>query len=69
MARTIAVALWLSALSVVAPAAAQETKQLEPVVVSATKLETPASQVGAAVTVITAEDFKTYHYEIGRAHV
>ncbi len=45
------------------PAMGQEAKKLEPVVVTATKIETPAEQVGAAVTVITGDDFKTYHYE------
>jgi len=65
MARTS----WLLALAaaLVAPAvSAQEIKKvekLEPVVVSATKLEAPAAQLGAAVTVITDEDFKTFHYE------
>jgi len=33
-------------------AGAEEPKKLDPVVVTATKLETPASQIGAAVTVI-----------------
>ena len=49
-----------------APAAAQmntsPTKVVEPVVVTATKLETPAEQLGASVTVIDGEDFETYHY-------
>ncbi len=42
---------------------AQEPKQVEPVVVTATKVETPVEQLGAAVSVISGEDFKTYHYE------
>src|SRR3989449_6357784 len=56
----------LASLTLAAPAAAQmnasPVKVVEPVVVTATKLETPASQVGAAVTVIDGEDFQTYHY-------
>ncbi len=53
---------WLAALAVVPPAAAQEAKKLEPVVVTATKTETPAGELGASVTVVTEDDFKTYHY-------
>jgi len=56
------VTVWLTALAVVAPAAAQETKKLEPVVVTATKTETPAGELGASVTIVTEEDFKTFHY-------
>jgi len=53
------------ALSLALPASvdAQETQKAEPVVVTATKVETPVEQVGAAISVITGEDFKTYHYE------
>jgi len=53
------------ALSLALPASvdAQETQKAEPVVVTATKVETPVEQVGAAIGVITGEDFKTYHYE------
>ena len=40
----------------------EEVKKLEPVVVTATKIETPAEQLGASVTVITEDDFRTYHY-------
>ncbi|MGH7275645.1 MAG: TonB-dependent receptor, partial [Candidatus Rokuibacteriota bacterium] len=43
-------------------AGADEVKKLDPVVVTATKTETPASELGASVTVVTEEDFKTYHY-------
>ncbi|HLE99059.1 MAG TPA: TonB-dependent receptor [Gaiellaceae bacterium] len=43
-------------------AGAQEVKKLEPVVVTATKLETPAAELGSSVTVITEEELKTYHY-------
>ena len=47
----------------VAPAAwGQDVSRLEPVVVTATKLETPAGELGAAVTVITGEELETYHY-------
>ncbi|MBI2160345.1 MAG: TonB-dependent receptor [Candidatus Rokubacteria bacterium] len=43
-------------------AGAQEVEKLEPVVVTATKLETPAAQLGSSVTVVTEEELKTYHY-------
>ncbi|HKQ64194.1 MAG TPA: hypothetical protein VJZ73_04260, partial [Methylomirabilota bacterium] len=36
---------------------------LDPVVISATKLETRAEQLGAAVTVIPGEDVQRYHFE------
>lgn len=75
MGRRIAVALVLTALAAL-PAAAQDTKApatpetrttdtkvVEPVVVTATKIETPAEQLGAAVTVIDGEEFKTRHWE------
>jgi vitamin B12 transporter len=42
---------------------AQEPRQVEPVVVTATKVETPIEQLGAAVSIISGEDFTTYHYE------
>src|SRR5439155_3584236 len=45
------------------PAAAQEPKTLEPVVVTATKLEEPQERLGAAVSVITENDLKVYNYE------
>ena len=65
MAPRIVVALMLSALAT-GPAWAQEPKPelkvVDPVVVTATKIETPAEQVGAAVTVVDGEDFQTYHY-------
>jgi vitamin B12 transporter len=42
---------------------AREPRQVEPVVVTATKVETPIEQLGAAVSIISGEDFTTYHYE------
>jgi len=42
--------------------AAQEVKQAEPVVVTATRLETPAEQLGASVTVIPGDDIDTRRY-------
>ncbi|MFI5054669.1 MAG: TonB-dependent receptor plug domain-containing protein, partial [Acidimicrobiia bacterium] len=35
---------------------------MDPVVVTATTVATPADQLGVAVTVVTGEDIKTYHY-------
>ncbi len=57
--------VWIVALVVAATAlaaAAQEVKKLEPVVVTATRIETPASEVGASVSVVTEDDFRAYHY-------
>src|SRR5215831_4490226 len=42
--------------------AAVDVKQTDPVVVTATKVETPQSQLGAAVSIVTDDDVKTYHY-------
>jgi vitamin B12 transporter len=39
-----------------------EVKETDPVVVTATKVETPQSRLGAAVTVIGEEEVRTYHY-------
>jgi len=58
------------ALSTVTPwtALADEVKRTGPAVVTATKLETPGHEVGAAVTVVTEEDLRTFGYaEIGDA--
>ncbi len=54
----------LLALLPAAPAAGQpeETKRVEPVVVTATKIETPTEQLGASVTVVNGEDVQIYHY-------
>jgi vitamin B12 transporter len=45
-----------------ATAAAQPPQPADPVVVTATKTETPASEVGAAVTVVTGEEIDTRRY-------
>src|SRR5206468_2427233 len=52
------------ALLLVAPAAGQtdEIKRVEPVVVTATKVETPVAELGASVSVVNGDDFQTYHY-------
>jgi vitamin B12 transporter len=39
-----------------------ETKKVDPVVVTATTVPTPAEQLGVSLNVITGEEFKTYHY-------
>ncbi len=41
--------------------ATPEQRTSDPVVITANKVDTPVSQTGAAVTVITENDFKTYH--------
>lgn len=63
-----AIGISLAVLLGLGPAAARaqeppETRKMEPVVVTATTVETPASELGAAVNVITEEDFQTYHYD------
>ena len=40
----------------------EERKTVDPVVVTATTVPTPATQLGVALSVITENDFKTYHY-------
>lgn len=58
-------AQWIALLSVMilaVPAFAQEVKKLEPVVVTATKIETPPEQLGASVSVITEEELRAYNY-------
>ena len=56
--------MWLLVLALMAPltAHAQEPKRVDPVVVTATPVETPAEQLGASVSVVNGEDFQTYHY-------
>ncbi len=60
--------VWLLALSLTAPAVAAgqeqkpEQKAVEPVVVTATKVETPPEQIGASISVVNGDDFQTYHY-------
>jgi vitamin B12 transporter len=61
MARRFAAALLLVGLGAAA-AGAQETKRLEPVVVTGTRIETPAEQVGASVTIVDGDLFETRHY-------
>ncbi len=58
-----AVLLLGALLSLPVAVGAQEPRRLEPVVVTATRLETPLERLGAAVTVITEDDLKTYGYE------
>lgn len=50
-------------LMATATAWAQEVRRLEPVVVTATKVETPQERLGASVTVITEEELRTYNYD------
>jgi vitamin B12 transporter len=57
---------WLVSVILIAAvqaAHAQDTKVLEPVVVTATKVETPQEQLGATVSVITGEELRTYNYD------
>lgn len=47
----------------VTPALAQGAKSVEPVVVTATKIETPAERLGASTTVITEEELRARGYQ------
>jgi vitamin B12 transporter len=49
-------------LAAAGPSAAQETQKVDPVVVTATTVATPAEQLGVSLNVIPGEDFKTYQY-------
>jgi vitamin B12 transporter len=62
MIRTPAVALTLTLLSFAVPAPAQEATRLDPVIVTGTRLQTPAEQVGATVTVIEGDEIESRHY-------
>ena len=56
---------WFTVLGMLTTAAAvgaEDVKRLDPLVVTATKIETPASEIGAAVTVITGEEIRQYDY-------
>src|SRR5438093_8430158 len=57
--------LWLLVLLIPAGmlAAQEQARDLDPVVVTATKLETRAEQLGASVTVVPGDDVQRYHYE------
>jgi len=44
-------------------AAQEQPRDLDPVVLTATKLETRAEQLGAAVTVVPGDDVQKYHFE------
>ena len=62
MTRTVSWIVTAVALLAAAHAVAQETQQAEPVLVTATRTETPAGQLGAAVTVITGDEIDTRRY-------
>ena len=40
----------------------EESRRLDPVVVTATKVETPTAELGASVSVVNGDDFQTYLY-------
>jgi vitamin B12 transporter len=60
--RQLITTVMIAMLTAAAPAAAQETKKVDPVVVTATTVETLAGQLGVALSVIPGEDFKIYQY-------
>ena len=57
--------LWLLVLLIPAGmlAAQEQPRDLDPVVLTATKLETRAEQLGASVTVVPGDDVQKYHFE------
>jgi vitamin B12 transporter len=59
----VILAILILAAGAAAEAQEQETKKVEPVVVTATGVETPKEQLGVAITVVDGQDFQTYHYE------
>lgn len=61
MTRNLTAVIVLAGLAA-GPAGAQETRTLQPLVVTGTRIETPAEQVGASVTVVEGEVFDTRHY-------
>lgn len=52
----------LSIVLLAGPAAAQAPRNLDPVVVTATKVETPQERLGAAVTVVTEDEIREKNY-------
>jgi vitamin B12 transporter len=78
MRRSIVVAVVVGIGLAAGPAPAQEARPaeprpeearpepprpVEPVVVTATKVETPLERLGAAVSIVTDEEVRTYHYQ------
>ncbi len=47
----------------VTPPAPPSARDLDPVVLTATKLETRAEQLGSSVTVVPGDDVQKYHFE------
>ncbi len=60
MVRAVAIALLVVPM-LAATISAQEVQKLEPVVITATKVETPQEELGASVTVITEEDLRQFN--------
>src|SRR5262245_11332546 len=52
----------LVTLTAAGPVAGEEAKKLDPVVVTATKIEEPQERLGATVTVIQEDELKVYNY-------
>src|SRR5262247_820300 len=59
----LALALWLALCAGLVAAQEPPPRDLDPVAVTATKLETRAEQLGASVTVVPGDDVQRYHYE------
>ncbi len=56
--------LWIPMLALLAPLAvsAEEIRKVDPIVVTPTKVDTPQSQLGSTVSVIAAEEIRTFNY-------
>jgi vitamin B12 transporter len=66
--RMLVLVAWLGGLGAGGAAEAQEVKRLEPVVVTATRVEEPLERLGSAVTVITEEELQRFRYDsVGEA--
>ncbi|MBI4635175.1 MAG: TonB-dependent receptor [Candidatus Rokubacteria bacterium] len=63
MSRARPITVFLAAVLATGTAFGEEVKKLEPVVVTATKVETPQGELGASVTVITEEELRIYNYD------
>src|SRR2546428_4716747 len=63
----IATVIMMPLAALLPPAAAQEPRTLEPVVVTATKLEEPQERLGAAESGSTEDHLKAYTYATAAA--
>jgi vitamin B12 transporter len=65
--RALALGVAMLAAPIAEAEHSQEPRRLDPVVVTATKVETPQAQLGASVNVITEEDLRTWNHDLHEA--